>query len=210
WLSSVGYARGFARMHTFRDGRAGTFIHVEPRQSITASNADEWIRNTPGTEGLVALAILKILMEAGEADRKFADAVAQVDVKQAADASGVSLQQLGPAAEMFGRAKPGLAIGGGVATTGTNAVATLSAINLLNAATGNVGKTVRFGPDSAYGKVTPYADVAALTQSMANGEIELLLLGPRVNPAFTLPGGLKFADAARKVSLVLSFSSLPS
>src|SRR5262249_51340932 len=179
-------------------------------QSITASSADEWIRNTPGTEGLVALAVLKILIEAGAADRKFEDAVAQVDVKQVAEASGVPLQQLAHIAEMFGRARPALAVGGGVATTGANAVATLTAINLLNAATGNVGKTVRFGPDSAYGKVTPYKDVAELTQAMANGEIELLLLGPRVNPAFTLPGGLKFADAARKVSLVLSFSSLPS
>src|SRR5919197_978670 len=64
WLSNVGHARGFTRMHTFRDGRAGTFIHVEPRQSITASSADEWIRNAPGTEGMLALAILKVLLEA--------------------------------------------------------------------------------------------------------------------------------------------------
>src|SRR5207253_1835305 len=48
WLSNVNYARTFARMHTVRDGRAGTFIHVEPRQSLTASNADEWVRNAPG------------------------------------------------------------------------------------------------------------------------------------------------------------------
>src|SRR5439155_765237 len=62
WLSNVNYARTFARMHTFRDGRASTFIHVEPRQSLTASNADEWVRNAPGTEGLLALAILEVLL----------------------------------------------------------------------------------------------------------------------------------------------------
>ena len=28
--------------------RRGTFIHVEPRQSLTAANADEWVRNAPG------------------------------------------------------------------------------------------------------------------------------------------------------------------
>jgi len=64
WLSNVNYARTFARMHSFRDGRAGTFIHVEPRQSLTASNADEWVRNAPGTEGLLALAILRSISSA--------------------------------------------------------------------------------------------------------------------------------------------------
>src|SRR5216684_1139021 len=148
WLSNVGYARGFARSHGFAGGRAGMFIHVEPRQSLTASNADQWVRNAPGTEGLAAV-------------------------------------------------------------TGTNATATLAAINLLNAATGAVGKTVRFGPDAAWGRVTPFAEVAQLVQAMAKGEVEVLLLGPGVNPAFTLPGGLKFADAARKVPLVVSFANQP-
>ena len=29
WLSNVSYARTFKRMHSFRDGRAGTFVHVD-------------------------------------------------------------------------------------------------------------------------------------------------------------------------------------
>jgi anaerobic selenocysteine-containing dehydrogenase/Fe-S-cluster-containing dehydrogenase component len=209
WLSNVGYARSFARMHTFRDGRAGTFIHVEPRQSLTASNADDWVRNAPGTEGLLALAILKVLIETGGADRQFAPAVAHVDVAKVAAVSGVPTERIKHIAEVFGHARPGLAVGGGVAATGTHATATLAAINFLNAATGNVGKTVRFGPDSAYGKVTPYADVAGLTQAMANGEVDVLFLGPGVNPAFTLPAGLKFAEAVQKVGLVVSFANQP-
>ena len=46
-------------------------------------------------------------------------------------------------------------------------------------------------------------------QAMAAGEIEVLILGPGVNPAFTLPGGLKVADAIRKVPFVVSFANLP-
>ena len=65
WVSNGQASRGFARMHTFRDGKAGTFIHVEPRQSLTASNADTWIRNAPGTEAAVALAVLKLMLEGG-------------------------------------------------------------------------------------------------------------------------------------------------
>src|SRR5262245_14618061 len=69
WLSNVGHARGFGQMHGFRAGRAGTFIHVEPRQSITASNADEWVRNAPGTEGMLALAVLKVMVDEGMVDK---------------------------------------------------------------------------------------------------------------------------------------------
>src|SRR5256884_9125213 len=209
WLSNVNYARTFARMHTVRDGRAGTFIHVEPRQSLTASNADEWVRNAPGTEGLLALAILRVMVDEGMADRRFGEAVASVDVKRAADESGVSVETIKRVAKTFAHAKPGLAIGGGVSVTGTNATQTQIAINLLNAAAGNVGKTVRFGADSEMGKVTPYSEVANLAGAMAGGEIEVLILGPGVNPAFTLPSGLKLADAIRKVALVASFANVP-
>src|SRR5207249_8088243 len=170
WLSNVNYARTFARMHTVRDGRAGTFIHVEPRQSLTAANADEWVRNVPGTEAMLALAILRVMVDEGAADKRFAEAVAPVDLKRAAEETGVGLPTIKHLAKVFAHAKPGLAIGGGVAVTGSNATQTQVAINLLNAAAGNVGKTVRFGPDSAYGKVTPHAEVAALARAMAGDE----------------------------------------
>jgi molybdopterin-containing oxidoreductase family iron-sulfur binding subunit len=209
WLSNVGHARGFGQMHGFRGGKAGTYIHVEPRQSITASSADEWVRNAPGTEGLLALAVLKTLVDEGMVDKRFGEAVAGVDVKKVAADSGVPAETIRHVAKVFGSGRPALAVGGGVAVAGSNATQTLAAINLLNAATGNVGKTVRFGPDSAYAKVTPYAEVAALAQAMAKGEIEALLIGPGVNPAFTLPGGLKFGDAMAKVPFVVSFANQP-
>ena len=209
WLSNVNHARGFARMHAFRGGKAGTFIHVEPRQSLTAANADEWVRNTPGTEGQIALAILKILVDEGRADRRFAEAVAGVDVKRVAAESGVAEGMIKHIATVLGHAKPPLVVGGGVAVTGSQATQTLAAINLLNAATGALGTTVRFGPDSAYSRVTAFADVAALATAMDRGEIEVLLLGAGINPAFTLPGGLKFAEAVRKVPFVVSFANQP-
>src|SRR6266508_4911153 len=84
WISNVEYGRTFARMHSLRDKRAGTFIHVEPRQSLTAANADEWVRNAPGTEGLLALAILKVMVEENLADRAFGVAVEGVDLGKAA------------------------------------------------------------------------------------------------------------------------------
>lgn len=209
WLSNVAHTRGFAAMHAFAGGRAGTLIHVEPRQSLTASSADEWIRNAPGSEAQLALAVLRALVDAGAVDRRFAEAVAGIDVARVAAESGVAGETIRHVASALARAGAGLVIGGGAAVTGTHATETLVAINLLNAAIGAVGKTVRFGPDSALGRVTPYAEVAALVQAMERGEIEVLLVGPGVNPVFTLPAALKVAEAIRKVPFVASFAPLP-
>ena len=58
-----------------------------------------------------------------------------------------------------------------MAAAGPQATETLVAVNLLNVAVGAVGKTVRFGADSALGKASPYADMVKLAAAMAAGEI---------------------------------------
>jgi len=209
WLSTVEYSRNFAQMHTLRGGRAGTFIQIEPRQSLTAANADEWVQNAPGTEGLLALAILKAMLDENLADKSLAAAIEGVDLTKAAADTGVPADTVRHLAQAFGKGKPSLAIGGGVAATGTNATQTMVAINLLNVAAGNVGKTVRFGPDSAYTRAGRYADLGALAQAMANGGIEVLVLASGVNPVFTTPAGLKLGEAIKRVPFVVSFSNFP-
>ncbi|MBI3455878.1 MAG: 4Fe-4S dicluster domain-containing protein [Candidatus Rokubacteria bacterium] len=213
WISPVGYAAGFHRMHALREGIAGTVIHVEPRYSMTAANADEWVANAPGTEGVIALALLRIVLEerlgpplpAKDAEALLGLARA-VDVEAAAQQSGVPVARLKHVAETLGKGAPSLVVGGGVAVTGPGATDAAVAVNLLNYALGNVGKTVRFGPNSALGRGSRYADLAALTRAMASGEIAVLLVKD-ANPAFTLPWKSGFAEALGKVPFVVSFSS---
>src|SRR3989442_4299957 len=149
------------------------------------------------------------MVDEGLADGCWARMLAALNDKMAAAERHVPVETIRQFAEVVANGKPGLAVGGGMAVTGTNATPTIVAINLLNLAAGNVGKTVRFGPDSGFGKVTPYAEVARLIQAMVRAEIELLLLGSGVNPAYTLPGGLRFTDALKKVGLVVSFANQP-
>src|SRR5689334_10473930 len=208
WINNVALPASFARMHAFREGRTGTYIHIEPRQSLTAANADQWVRNAPGTELMLAAALLRLVGEAG-GERGAAGAVAQVDPRKVAEDSGVPLETLTAIARALVQGKPSLVIAGGAAASGPDATQLQQVVALLNGALGNVGKTVRFGGDWAYGKATPYADVARLVQAMSAGEIEVLLLGPGINPAFTLPGGLKAADAIGKVPFVVSFANQP-
>jgi anaerobic selenocysteine-containing dehydrogenase/Fe-S-cluster-containing dehydrogenase component len=212
WLSPVANGSAFARMHALSHGRAGTFVHIEPRLSMTAANADEWIKNTPGTEALIALALLRLVLDEG-ASASGADALRaaaqSVDVKAAAVSAGVEEAVLKRIAHDLVASRAGLVIGGGAAVAGSNATETLVAINLLNAAIGAIGTRVRFGPNLAAGAASTYADMLALTGAMGRGEIEVLILGD-VNPVYAMPPRAGFAEALARVPLVVSLASRPS
>ncbi|HMB36061.1 MAG TPA: molybdopterin-dependent oxidoreductase, partial [Methylomirabilota bacterium] len=214
WGNPVANTAAFTKMHALAHGKAGTFVAVEPRQSMTSANADEWLRNAPGTEGLVALAILKVIVEAGH-EGKGGDAgalraaVKNVDLAKVAEASGIPVDTMKRIAHDFAGAKSGLALAGGVATIGPQATDALIAVNLLNQAVGAVGKTMRFGADSALGKASPYADMVKLAQAMAAGEIEVLILAD-VNPVYAMPPKAGFVEALAKVPMMVSLATRPT
>src|SRR5262245_596143 len=214
WLNSVGYTGDFSRMHAFFQGKQGTFVAVEPRLSLTAANADEWLRNAPGTEGLLALAMLKVILDeglqaAGADANTLRAAIRSADIDAAATASGVPAESIKRIARELAKAKGGLVVGGGIATAGSTATDALVAVNLLNAAIGAVGPRVRFGPASPFSRVSPYSDMTALTQAMAGGQIEVLLLVD-VNPVYAMPPKSGFAEALGKVPLVVALAGRPS
>ena len=106
WGSNVGNTSAFTKMHALGRGKAGTFVAVEPRQSMTAGNADEWLRSAPGTEGVVALAMLKVILEAGHAGKgadagSLGAAVKNVDLAKAAEVSGVPADTITRIAHAF-------------------------------------------------------------------------------------------------------------
>jgi anaerobic selenocysteine-containing dehydrogenase/Fe-S-cluster-containing dehydrogenase component len=214
WLSPVAYTADFARMHAFLEGRSGTFVHVEPRLSLTAANADQWIRNAPGTEVQLALAVLRVIVDEG-LQAPGADvatlrvATRAANVEAASSASGVSVETIKRLAREFAGSKGGLAIGGGMATNGSNATEVLVAVNLLNAAVGALGTRVRFGGALALGKGSPYSDMLSLTRAMGSGQIDVLLLVD-VNPVYAMPPKSGFVDALAKVPLVVAVAARPS
>jgi anaerobic selenocysteine-containing dehydrogenase/Fe-S-cluster-containing dehydrogenase component len=215
WLSPVEYAARLRQARALRDGRSATVIHVEPRYSMTAAHADEWIPNTPGSEAAVALALLRLVLEGGhhaalpprELDT-LRGAARAVDVDAAARQSGIPAGRLRALAEGLAGSGPSLVVGGGVAVGGGSGTDAAVAIALLNYALGNVGRTVRYGPSSALSRASRYADVLALVEAMGRGEIAVLIVKD-ANPAFTLPARAGFAEALAKVPFVVSFSSHP-
>ena len=77
---------------------------------------------------------------------------------------------------------------------------------LLNAAVGAIGTTVKY-PATDAKRTASLADVKALIEKMNAGQVEALLIHD-LNPVFSLPKALGFADALSKVELVVAFAPL--
>ena len=221
WLSTVGHAGAYADARRVDGGRNARHVHLEPRLSLTASSADEWIGIEPGAEGVVAAAMVQAIVAE---DRVQADGIAAADIDRiralvadwtpdaAAARSGVPAARIVELARAFSdpAAGPGrtLAVGGGVAVSGPEATAAQVAIAVLNYVAGNVGSTVRFAAATMWDKVATYRDMVELAGAMRDGEIEVLILH-QVNPVHTLPSAAGFASALDAVPLVVVASSCP-
>ena len=216
--SPVGYARDHAAQRQVRNGDKARFIQLEPRLSMTGASADVWHSIAPNTEGLVAAAMVQIIVSEERAQgvpnevlSQVADLVSTVSVESAANTAGLPVDTLRQLARDFSDPTLGpgrtLAVGGGVGVCGTTATAAQSAIALLNYVAGNIGATVDFTAASTFDAAT-YADMQGLTQAMRLGEIELAIIY-NVNPVFNMPGPVNFAEALAQVPFVTSLSSLP-
>lgn len=214
WVSPVAYTRGFAKMRQGNPKRRGYLVHFESHMSQTAAKADEWIPVVPGTEGLVALALGKLVGEKKFGEAATPTAFKEVDVKNISHISGVSLEKLEHLAEIFADAQQALAIPGGPALGQSNGLENAKAILSLNALVDNLGKAggVHFTPDAPLGDEYHAAatarEISDLIGKMKSGAIKTLFIHG-VNPVFELPASLGFADALGKVASVISFSSFP-
>jgi len=213
YLSPVAFSRGFAQMRRGKTGRRGYFVQFEPRLSQTASVADEWLPVTPGSEGLVALAIGRLVAEIrGSA---IPNAYVGVSVENAASASGIAATELQRLANIFTNASNPLAIPGGSALGSSNGLEAAQAVLALDALAGNLGKpgglflspTTPVLPDLPQ-VPNSLAEVNDLVQRMQAGEVKTLFVHG-INPVFELPAGLGFTQALEKVPQVISFASFP-
>ncbi|HEU0302784.1 MAG TPA: hypothetical protein VFR37_25200, partial [Longimicrobium sp.] len=183
WGSPVDYAWQFARMHGYQNGRRGRFVWVGPHRPLTGLNSDLWIQTLPGTEALVAQAL------AGGADP--GQVARQTGPAEGAAERARALQTL---QQWWGEAARKVALGPGAAVQGPNSQALRAAVAGLNG---------RGAPAPADAR-----PIQQLVQMMNAGQVRVILMDA-ANPVHTLPGGLKFAEALRRVPVRVSFSSVP-
>jgi len=183
WGSPVHYAWQFQQQHGYRDGRRGRFVWVGPHRPLTGLNADLWIQTLPGTEALVAQAL---------AGGDVAQVAAQTGGEEGREARVRALQTLQQWWSEAGASR--VAMGPGAAVQGPNAEALRQAVDGLN------GRAT-----------TPPADarpMQELIRQMNAGQVRVILLDG-ANPAYTVPGGMKFREALARVPVRVSFSTFP-
>ena len=203
-------ARGFAAMRSKRDDGFGHFVSVEPRLSLTGANADEWVAVRPGGEMAMALAMAHVILAEGlgpAADRgALAAAVSAFSPAAVAEQTDVPAETIQRLARMFAKQSPSLAIAGGVASQGSQATALAAAVNLLNHAAGNVGRTLKFDRALDLSALASFADLGSLVAAMESGSVGALVVHG-ANPVHATPGWLGAEAAMAKVPFKVALAT---
>lgn len=211
WLSPLPYTRGFVGLREGETKLRGTFVQFEARMSATGAKADHWVPLRPGTEGLVALAIGKLVSEirGGAMPRVFSS----VNPAEVAETAGVELAALHHLAEMFVNSKV-LAIPGGAALGQSNGLEIAEAVLALNALSDNFGTSggvylSALAPNQTEtNRPASAEEMAAFVEKMKSGAFKAVFIHG-VNPVFELPASLGFKEALGNVEQVISFATFP-
>ncbi len=212
WGSPVELARQYAVFHTpvnpGANAKFGLAYYVGPRMSITAAKCDYFLPCHPAYEAAVGLAILRVILDKGLAHpapgldmQALRNLVAPFDPAAVATKAGIRAETIEKMAQQFGQAD------GAVALAGSDDEAAHVAAWLLNAATGNLGKTVDlYEPETPAGAPAQNLDVAV--QAMHDGKIKVALIA-NTNPQFSASPQVHFGEALRKVPLVVWCGNVP-
>ncbi len=212
WLSPVAYNREYGKLRRGNPKRRGYFIQFEPRMSQTAASADQWIPIHPGSEGMVARAIGRLVAEArgGEMPAAFGN----VDLEAVTSEAGISMETLENVVQHILDAASPVAIPGGAVLSMSNGLQTAQAVMALNAMSENIGRAggVLLSPLSpnqdAYHRAASAREMADFIDTMNGGGITRLFIHG-INPVFELPKSLGFAEALSNVGTVISFATFP-
>jgi anaerobic selenocysteine-containing dehydrogenase len=215
WLSPVSYGVAFGRMRQARKTVRGRFVHVEPRLSLTAANADQWIPIRPGTEGLLALALGRLILSEAPgrvpASRRkqyegLFSPVSPATIARQTDVDEASMRRL--AIDLAAARRP-LVLGGGPVSAHTNATAALIAINSLNGLLGNIGESggVRHFESPVSPPSIPWLTervIGDLAAEFEAGRASVLLVND-CNPVFGMAPAVAVNRVFSHASFVASF-----
>ena len=215
-------------------GSRGYLVHVDPRFSMTAANADEWLPIRPGMEGYLALSLAYVIISEGMqaegvdvdalTNGQGAAALAAFAPEQIAGQLGIpeqlhegksAAEKIRDLADNFIHHGPSIALGGDSAGAHTNGQFNLMAIYALNYLAGTVGSGggMRFSPGSPLGNLPDAArvgsaqDWAGVASDIRSGRTRMVLVHD-ANPVHGLPASMAFESALNNEEVfIVSFSS---
>lgn len=154
WLegasSPVNAARAYGAARRGRKNARARVVHVEARLSVSAAHADEWIPVMPGTEGVLALGLMHMILREGLDNAEFLErwgygfdwlrAIVLRDYHPDAvsEHTGVPVATIISLARRFASTRPAIALGDDRNGPGTQSVEARMAIHALNALVGGI------------------------------------------------------------------------
>ena len=182
WVSPTQYAREYGNFRHSEGRGRGYLVHADPRFSMTAASADEWIPIRPGAEGVLALSIACVITENAD---QWGVPAAMVDAMTQGEGPDL-LNQFSPErvagsegdlavgiperlrgetpsevvrriAQRFATERPSLAIGGGEAGAHPHGLSNLNAVLSLNYLVDGINKDggVIFNPSPPLSDLKP-------------------------------------------------------
>ncbi len=125
-------------------------VTFDVRLSNTAGRSDEWFPVNPGTDGMIALAMARVILKRGLADHEFLEAwtnyplealkkhLEPYDIRRAEAISGIKASDIERIAVEVASNKPATVISGGGVTSHGNGVYNERCMLLLNAVAGTI------------------------------------------------------------------------
>lgn len=131
--------------------KGAKLIFIDPRRTASSERADLLVQPIPGTDGILALSIAKILIENNQVDQEFIDkyvkgyeefkeSLLKINIKDVSEESGVSEAFIHKLANYIGTIKPMTLIPGYGMQRYSNGGQTTRCLLALSIITGNIGK----------------------------------------------------------------------
>lgn len=131
--------------------RGARLIVIDPRRTPSAESAEMLIQPKPGTDGILALIVAKIIIESGNHDidfitrhvygfKEYSESLADIDIKKASETCGVPVHMIESLAAEIGRSKRMSLIPGYGMQRYSNGGQTVRCLLSLSVITGNIGK----------------------------------------------------------------------
>ncbi len=204
WISPTAFTNQFA------NGRKdiknmNRLVSFDSHYSLTGANADIRMKIKPSQQLDVVMGLLHEIIVKKGASSYAGNAAVKSALAPFADVAkklGVEPELFAKvAADLLANKGESLVVAGGIQTLTEKSKELQVAVNFLNSVLENDGKTVDAKGGNP-GLKASYSEMTSLIKDMKDGKVKSLIIH-RVNPAFVLPEEMGFADAVKKVEMVV-------
>ncbi|MFZ0389508.1 MAG: molybdopterin dinucleotide binding domain-containing protein [Calditrichia bacterium] len=206
WISPVEFARQFSRFHEVKNGKMGRFVYLGPRMSMTAANADEYIRVSPDELAGVAGAIVDQMSGGGQTvSNSIAGSSRRRQTNGAGNRSALSIPEtkIKELARLLSESRNTVVLAGPQAFSGRTAQEIAEAAARLNSAAGSIGKNIDFSQPHA---LTGTASEERIRNFFEEATPDDILIVHHSNIAFYRP---EVIEKIRHAGTVVYLTDLP-